>query len=65
MVCLLSPFFVHILYLRFDPVAGLVPRTAIPPGATRAREVACIGDEEIVDSRIGVQVLPSTPRRGD
>lgn len=48
---------------RFDPVPGLLQRSVIPPGSTRPRDLACLGDEEVVDSNIGVQSIPmQSPR---
>ncbi|KAJ1442329.1 hypothetical protein B484DRAFT_442214 [Ochromonadaceae sp. CCMP2298] len=47
---------------RFDTVAGLVPRSVVPPGARGPMDVSCIGDEEHFDKRDGVLSLPATPR---
>lgn len=46
---------------KYDVVPGLIPRTAIPPGSTRPKDIACIGDEELIDSRNGVQAIPAAP----
>lgn len=51
-----------IFFLRYESIAGLIPRTVIPPGATNERRLACIGDEEFVNEKDGVISLPVTPR---
>jgi hypothetical protein len=43
-------------------VAGLISRSAIPPGTGSAeRFLACIGDEEKIDNRFGNYCLPAKP----
>lgn len=49
-------------HVRFDTVAGLVPRAVAPPGSTTPRLLPCIGDEEVINDRDGVLSLPATPR---
>lgn len=46
---------------RFDAIAGLVSKTVIPQGATRERQVACIGDEEKFNDKNGVICVPVRP----
>lgn len=48
--------------VRFDVIAGLISRSAIPPGTGSAeRFLACIGDEEKFDERLGNYCLPAKP----
>ena len=51
---------------RFEIVAGIVPKSVVPPGATRPKTIACIGDEEIIESKGknsgGVFCIPTRPR---
>ncbi len=43
-------------------VAGLISRSAIPPGTgSLERFLACIGDEEKFDERLGNYCLPAKP----
>ena len=39
-------------------------RSIVPPGSTRERFVACIGDEEKFDGKSGVFCVPSRPVLG-
>ena len=46
---------------RFDPIGGLVAKTVIPQGATRDKQIACIGDEEKFNDKNGVICVPVRP----
>lgn len=46
---------------RFDVVAGLLPKYIVPPGGTKPKLIACIGDEELMDNKSGVYCIPTFP----
>lgn len=47
---------------RYDSVAGLVQREVVPPGSSQGVFLPCIGDEETMRTRDGIQVYPGKPK---
>lgn len=47
---------------RYDSVAGLMAREVIPPLETVPRFICCVGDDEAMNTRDGVQILPARPK---
>lgn len=47
--------------VRFEVVAGLVPKAVTLPGSTQARLIACVGDEEKLDPKQIPYLMPAKP----